>query len=101
MLEYWDIVKKFLGIAKMAKDKSLQNMTVGEVLDVMAYEVLSGKPGSVLSKMKPESWLTPTITRLAPSFSIAKDKQFQGLQALKNEYRNSKDLAPSIYHYIC
>jgi len=77
MLEYWDIVKKFLGIAKMAKDKSLQNMTVGEVLDVMAYEVLSGKPGSVLSKMKPESWLTPTITRLAPSFSVAKINNFK------------------------
>jgi len=96
MLEYWDIVKKFLGISKMAKDKTLQDMSVGEVLDVMAYEVLSGKPGSVLSKMKPESWLAPTMTRLDPSYSISKDKQFQGLQALKNEYRDSKDLSKAI-----
>lgn len=96
MLEYWKIVKKFLGLSKIAKDKSLQDMTVGEVLDTMAYEVLSGKPGSVLSKMKPESWLTPTMTRLDPSYSISKNKQFQGLQALKNEYRDSKDLAKAI-----
>ena len=96
MLEYWEIVKKFLGLSKMAEGKSLQDMTVGEVLDAMAYEVLSGKPGSVLSKMKPESWLTPTMTRLDPSYSISKNKQFKGLQALKNEYRQSKDLAKAI-----
>jgi len=96
MKEYWDIVKKFLGITKMAKDKSLQDMTVEEVLDVMTAEVLSGKPGSVLSKMKPESWLKTRIIKADPSFSIAKDKQFQGLQALKNEYRKSKDLTKAI-----
>jgi hypothetical protein len=46
--------------------------------------------------MKPESWLAPTMTRLDPSYSISKDKQFQGLQALKNEYRDSKDLSKAI-----
>lgn len=96
MLEYWEIVKKFLGITKMAKDKSLQDMTVGEVLDVLAAEVLSGKPGSILSKMKPESWLKTRIIKSAPAFSVSQNKQFQGLQALKNEYRDSKDLQKAI-----
>ena len=96
MLEYWNIVKKFLGITKMAKDKSLQDMTVGEVLDAIAAEVLSGKPGSVLSKMKPESWLKNRLIKKDPSFSISQDLQFKGLQKLKEVYRETKDLSKAI-----
>lgn len=94
--QYWQILKDFLGITKMPDNKSLQDMTVEEVLDTMTAEVLSGKPGSRLSKLNPKSWLKSRIAKADPAFSVSQDKQFKGLQALKNEYRKSKDLQKAI-----
>ena len=89
--QYWDTIKSALGFDPSTK--SLADLNVKEMLDLIVDEVVTAQPGKNINQLKKDS---PTIQRMvaskAPAAHMAKDPNFKALQKVKETYKYTKDM---------
>ena len=89
--QYWDTIKNALGFDPSTK--SLADLNVKEMLDLIVDEVVTAQPGKNINQLKKDS---PVIKRMvaskAPAAHMAKDPNFKALQKVKETYKYTKDM---------
>ena len=92
--DYWNAVMELLGFDFAGKD--IKDLNVGQVLDLVVHEIATGRVGKNIDRLSGDSWVQTRKARMMPAYALKSDPQFKALQAVKENYRETKDLEAAI-----
>ena len=91
---YWAKVKELLGFDFAGKD--IGDLKIEQALDLIVDEIATGKVGKNISQLNDSGWAKASKARRGIHISLKGDPQYDGLQAVKDNYRETKDLGKAL-----
>ena len=92
--EFYQAIKNLLGFD--FKGKNIEDLNVEQMLDLIVDEVSTGKVGKNFKKLNTEGWTNASKSRRGLAYSLKGDPQHDGLQAVRDNYRETKDLQAAL-----
>ena len=87
--QFYDKIRESLGLPV---GTDMLNMNVEQMMDAVVKEVMEAAPGSQFGTVRNANWYKIKENKRAPAKKATRDPQFVALQAVKDNYRQTKDL---------
>ena len=87
--QFYDKIRESLGLPV---GTDMLNMNVEQMMDAVVKEVMEAAPGSQFGTVRNANWYKIKENKRAPAKKATRDPQFIALQAVKDNYRQTKDL---------
>ena len=87
--QFYEQIRKSLGLPV---GSDMLNMNVEQMMDAVVKEVMEAAPGSQLGTVRNANWYKIKENRRAPQKQAVNNPEFRALQAVKENYRQTKDL---------